>query len=125
MSVVLVDTGPLVALLDRSDSGHAWAVKVFKELRPPLLSCEAVLAETWHLLGDSGPSRAALARPAGRLGMGCTNEEIHSVYIHFSRRTPLHKAGQYTGRRTGSHGLAGGRLRGLRSQRVEFGGIGT
>jgi len=62
MSVVLVDTGPLVALLDRSDSGHAWAVEVFKQLRPPLLSCEAVLAETWHLLGDSGPSRAALAQ---------------------------------------------------------------
>jgi len=62
MSVVLVDTGPLVALLDRSDSGHDWAVEVFKSLRPPLLTCEAVLAESWHLLGESGPSRDALAQ---------------------------------------------------------------
>jgi len=29
---------------------------------PPLLTCEAVLAEAWHLLGESGPSRSALAR---------------------------------------------------------------
>lgn len=62
MSVVLVDTGPLVALLDRSDAGHAWAVEVFKTLRPPLLTCEAVFAEAWYILGESGPSRGALAQ---------------------------------------------------------------
>ena len=27
-----------------------------------LLTCQAVLAEAWHLLGESGPSRSALAR---------------------------------------------------------------
>jgi len=50
-----------VALLDRSDAWHEWAVEVLKTLRPPLLTCEAVLAEAWHLLGESGPSRNALA----------------------------------------------------------------
>ncbi len=59
---MVVDTGPLVALLDRSDSGHEWAVEVFKSLRPPLLTCEALLAEVWHLLAESGPSRGALAQ---------------------------------------------------------------
>ena len=51
-----------MALLDRSDAWHECAVEVFKALRPPLLICEAVLAEAWHLLGESGPSRNALAR---------------------------------------------------------------
>lgn len=45
----LVDTGPLVALLDRSDRHHPWAVGVFSELRGGLVTCEAVLAETLFL----------------------------------------------------------------------------
>ena len=47
---LLVDTGPLVALLDRSDYHHAWAVQCFKQLRAPLFTWEAVMAETMHLL---------------------------------------------------------------------------
>ncbi len=50
-----------MALLDRSDRWHAWAVDVFHLLRPPVLTCEAVFAEAWHLLGRAGPSRKALA----------------------------------------------------------------
>ena len=62
MAAGLADTGALVALLDRSDELHDWAVEAFKSLRPPLLTCEAVLAETWHLLGDAPPSRTALSK---------------------------------------------------------------
>lgn len=58
---ILADTGPLVALLDRSDVHHAWAVECFKRLRPPLVTCEAVLAEAWHLLGAAPPARETLA----------------------------------------------------------------
>jgi len=43
---VLLDTGPWVALLSRKDTHHQWAVEQFRQLLPPLLSCEAVVAET-------------------------------------------------------------------------------
>lgn len=50
---VLLDTGPWVALLSRNDSHHRWAVEQFRQLKPPLLSCEAVVAETCFLLSRS------------------------------------------------------------------------
>ena len=51
---VLLDTGPWVALLSRNDTHHRWAVEQFRHLPPPLLSCEAVVAETCFLLKRSG-----------------------------------------------------------------------
>lgn len=59
--ISLADTGALVALLDRSDKHHFWAVACFKTLKPPVFTCEAVLAEAWHLLGEASPSRCTLA----------------------------------------------------------------
>jgi len=52
----IVDTGPLVAYLDRSERNHAWTVEQVKGLDAPLLVCEPVLAETMYLL--SGQSKA-------------------------------------------------------------------
>jgi hypothetical protein len=51
---VLLDTGPWVALLRRNDTHHRWAVEPFRCLPPPLLSCDAVVAETCFLLARSG-----------------------------------------------------------------------
>lgn len=50
ISSVLLDTGPLVAFLNRQDDAHEWAVARFKEIEPPFLTCEAVVSETIHLL---------------------------------------------------------------------------
>lgn len=50
MTRVLVDTGPLVALLNRRDRHHRWAREVFGTLEPPLGTCEAVLSEACFLL---------------------------------------------------------------------------
>ena len=47
---VLLDTGPLVAFLNRGDQYHEWARGQFGEISPPMLTCESVLAETCHLL---------------------------------------------------------------------------
>jgi predicted nucleic acid-binding protein len=48
----IADTGPLVAYLDRAERNHAWALERIRELDPPLLVCEPVLAEAMHLLGN-------------------------------------------------------------------------
>jgi uncharacterized protein len=52
MNVVFADTGALVALLDRRERFHAWAVEQIRTMRPPLVTCEAVLAELCFLLSD-------------------------------------------------------------------------
>jgi predicted nucleic acid-binding protein len=49
---VLLDTGPLVAACNTRDHFHQWACEQFKLLAPPLLTCEAVLAEACFLLGS-------------------------------------------------------------------------
>lgn len=49
----IADTGFLVAFANRSDSHHDWAVAVAEKVTEPLLTCEAVLAETTFHLGDA------------------------------------------------------------------------
>ena len=50
---VLLDTGPLVAFLDRRDKYHAWAQSQWNQIAPPMLTCEAVLSEACFLLSDT------------------------------------------------------------------------
>ncbi len=45
-----MDTGPLVAFMDRAEKHHDWACKQFRLCPAPLLTCEAVLTETLFLL---------------------------------------------------------------------------
>ena len=54
MTEILIDTGPLVAYLDRSDRDHAWAKDAFMRITRPLLTCEAVIAEALFLLRRGG-----------------------------------------------------------------------
>src|SRR6266487_2619582 len=49
----LVDTGAILALLDRTDRWHDLCVGTFRQLRLPLLTSQAVLTELFHLVGDS------------------------------------------------------------------------
>lgn len=48
----LIDTGALLALLDRDDRWHPRCVEALSRLRLPLATSAAVLAEFFHLLGD-------------------------------------------------------------------------
>jgi predicted nucleic acid-binding protein len=47
----ITDTGPLVGWINRRDQWHAWSVMAMEALEPPLLTCEAVIAEAaWQLM---------------------------------------------------------------------------
>ena len=49
----LIDTGAMLALLDRTDRWHQICVDAFQQLRLPLLTSEAVLTELFHLVGGN------------------------------------------------------------------------
>ncbi len=77
---VLVDAGFLVALLSSRDMHHQWAVTQASELPPPWSSCEAVLSEAFHLLGERGiPSLGALLRRRAVLVSFALVENLESV----------------------------------------------
>ena len=50
MKPVLLDTGVIVALLDRSERYHPKCVEVIEAVEAPLVTCEAVIAESCYLL---------------------------------------------------------------------------
>ena len=50
MKPVLLDTGVIVALLDRDEKHHDACVSAVRDLAAPLVTCEAVIAESCYLL---------------------------------------------------------------------------
>jgi predicted nucleic acid-binding protein len=68
----IADTSFLVAFGNRRDRAHAWALEVAQRVTEPLLTCEAVLAETaFHLASSSLVLefvREGLVRPAFVVG---------------------------------------------------------
>ena len=68
----IADTGFLVAFGNRKDSHHDWARAIAERITEPLLTCEAVLAETAFHLNSSALVlafvREGLVRPAFVVG---------------------------------------------------------
>lgn len=63
---IVLDTGPLVALLNRRDRYHVWARERWAHLVPPLFTCEAVLAEACFLVHSLHGGQAAVLDLARR-----------------------------------------------------------
>jgi len=56
--VILTDTGPLIALLDKRDSHHKECVRILDALPPePMLTTWPCLTEAMHILGSVGGYR--------------------------------------------------------------------
>ena len=54
MLAILMDAGPLTALLNPNDQWHAWARNTMRRLAAPLLTTEPVLTEAFYLLRREG-----------------------------------------------------------------------
>ena len=60
MRGVLVDAGPLVAIVDRGDTHHARCVEALQGIREPLMTVWPAVTEAMFLVRESWPAQAAL-----------------------------------------------------------------
>jgi predicted nucleic acid-binding protein len=79
----LIDTGAILALLDRSDRWHTACMDAFRQLRLPLLTSEAVLTEVFHLIGDTRTEMEAAWKfvRSGALVLG-TIDDVELPHLH-------------------------------------------
>jgi predicted nucleic acid-binding protein len=81
----IADTGFIVAFGNRQDSYHDWAVELARRLREPLITCEAVLAESAFHLGSAELVLSLVKDEMLRLAFDCNRnmdqlEELASRY---------------------------------------------
>lgn len=81
-SPVIIDTGPLVALLNETETWHRWATEQAAELRWPFLTCEPVITEACFLLAriPNGPQRVMEALSRGDIVLNfALQDHVESV----------------------------------------------
>ncbi|HEY0464656.1 MAG TPA: PIN domain-containing protein [Polyangiaceae bacterium] len=74
MTSVILDTGPLVALLNRRERHHVWASKVMDTIEPPVFTCDPVLSEACFLLKDAEGGPDAVLQLVAR---GIVRSDFH------------------------------------------------
>ena len=86
MKRTLLDTGPLVALVDSSEAHHPWARQQFASVSPPLYTCEAVIAECVYLLAGASVDATA---PLDLISRGVLQIDFHLAAEHAAVRDLL------------------------------------
>ena len=84
--MIAMDTGPFVALLDRSDSYHKMCKTTLEGLKEPLITTWAVLTEAHHLLGYSVEVQRKLIKliTNGDVAVHLTTEREHTRLLELS-----------------------------------------
>ena len=82
--------GFLVAFANRNDMHHAWAVGLAKQVTEPLLTCEAVLAETAFHLRNADLALAMVREGLVTVSFACAEhiEQLAALARRFADRTP-------------------------------------
>jgi predicted nucleic acid-binding protein len=86
----IADTGLLVAFANRNDSHHFWAKSVVQEIETPLLTCEAVLAETAFHLESAALALEMMERGLVEVAFNCKDHSTALIKLaaRFADRKP-------------------------------------
>jgi predicted nucleic acid-binding protein len=86
----IADTGFVVAFLNRSDKHHDWAAAIGRTVSDPLLTCEAVLAETAFQVESTYGVLGLLRSGFLRIGFDLAEnlEEVGLLAQRYRDRTP-------------------------------------
>ena len=86
----IADTGLIVALLNRDDRHHKWALEIARTVTEPLLTCEAVLSEAGFQVGSVqwvlGLVREGFLKIAFDLSKNF--EEVMDLAVRYQDRAP-------------------------------------
>ena len=86
----IADTGLLVALARSNDQYHEWAAEVGEQINWPVLTCEAVLAETAFHLQSSKEVLGMLRDNLVRVALDCARhqEQLYGLATRYQDRKP-------------------------------------
>lgn len=86
----IADTGLIVALLNRDDRHHAWALEIARAASEPLLTCESVLSEAGYQVGSAqwvlGLVQSGFLKIAFDLTKNC--EQVRDLAEQYADRKP-------------------------------------
>ena len=66
MTRIILDTGPIVAFLNKRDRYFTWVSEAFNLLEPPVYTCESVISEACFLLRNMEGGSIAVAELIAR-----------------------------------------------------------
>jgi predicted nucleic acid-binding protein len=86
----IADTGFLVAFANANDKHHAWAVQIATDVTEPLLTCEAVMAETAFHLKSTALALAMLNEGLVSLAFDCRDhlDQLTRLADRYADRKP-------------------------------------
>ena len=86
----IADTGFLVAFANRRDRHHGWAVSVAEQVSTPVLTCEAVLAETAFHLENAGIVLSMIRDGLTTIAFQCNEHllQLEALATRYADRKP-------------------------------------